>query len=203
MSDEQQPKRRGRPPKNAPRPRGENGHRFAVPEGAIGHKDAYQAFIDLGPEATLESLHNSLKAKGIKSNINTIRAWSKRHEWMDRRDLVFRRRRTLSPNRSIVEVLMAEAEEYSADLVTGLQSRLIAKLAATIDEIEVKRPEDVERLVGVYKELQAIHHAVVGEEFFKKGAANGAQVTGANGHANGNGHAAENVVGLGHFSKRT
>lgn len=192
-----------------PRPRIKGGRvQGRVPSASIRPIEALELYIEMPAEATLKELHQVIVGKGHDISLGWVTKWAKKQEWIATKKAKKMAETVLAPTEHIVKLLKAEADQFGPEVVVGLESRLIVRLARAIDEAQVTNPDDVFRLIQAYRELQAIHHALTGDVFRTRGQDEGqvpapATTNGTgNGHANGHDDANGAVLSFGRFERK-
>lgn len=140
-------------------------------------EEAFAIYLRL-TAPSVKAVHRELVAAGVSVGEATVRRWSHKFDWAERRERAEAGKRAfaLPSTEDLAKLLRVEAQWLDAAYLKGLQHRIASTMAQQIGQLELTTPDDYMRMVEVVERMDRIIH-------YHRGEGVGAPAKGSNGKA--------------------
>jgi len=111
-------------------------------EAEVKEPEAFIQFCSMGPNATLQNLHEHYQSKKVRVSLGSLAKWSAKHGWVGRRREYLQK---MDPEGVVERLrgLSGLSQSHSTDSIDGLIALSLTQLDIAIKSIHAKDPKDV------------------------------------------------------------
>jgi hypothetical protein len=114
-------------------------------------------------------LQRALVKEGFVISLSNVKRWARKYGWskmLPRSEIVL-----ASNVETVIRTLKVEASALTDGVFTGVQARMMVRLAEMVQKVEIKTPKDIDEMIVACEKIRGLVHAIRGAQFDAKATA--------------------------------